>query len=470
MRLLINQTFFEPDISPGIVLLDFLRESGHKGVKEGCREGDCGACTVLVGELSRKGLLYKTAASCLLPVGDCHGKHVVTIEGLNGDDLSPVQRAIVDEGATQCGFCTPAIVVALTGFLLTSRTFSLEDAISAVEGNICRCTGYVSIRRACENLITKINIPKNKNADRLQLLVQSGLLPDYFLTIADQLRTIEPLVSEDNGDSPSIKVAGGTDLFVQNPDVLRNRPLEFLSANADLRGIRKEETVLVLGGAVTIEELKTDSLFQETFPGMHKALDLVSSTLIRNRATVAGNIVNASPIGDITIMLLALDASLQINGPDGVRQIALDAFYQGYKKFDLRDDEIITAIRIQLPLPGSRFNFEKVSRREHLDIASVNTAMRIIESGGTIKQARISAGGVAPVPLFLSKCSEYLTNQPVAVTTLKQCLKMADKEISPIDDVRGAAHYKHSLLKRLLIAHFVMLFPEMKEDLSREFS
>ncbi|MBU0967774.1 MAG: FAD binding domain-containing protein [Proteobacteria bacterium] len=462
IRFILNRDLISTTTAPGTTLLDLLRrERNLKGTKEGCREGDCGACTVLVGSRSPDGVQYRSAASCLLPVGDLDGKHLVTIEGLNGDGLSPVQQAIVDEGATQCGFCTPGIVVALTGFLLTSTSLAMEDALAAVEGNICRCTGYTSILRAIERLVASIDTILADPLNRIHTLVEASILPAYFLDMASRLDNIATNESPKTAHETPVPVAGGTDLFVQQADRLQNHALYFLSKDLRLHGIRIEKDTIIIGATTTVEELKGDTRLRERLPAWERALGLVSSTLIRNRATLAGNIINASPIGDLTILLLALNARLTIRGPSGVRCVSLDAFYRGYKQFDLNEGELVTEIRFPCPPLGNRFNFEKVSRREHLDIASVNTAMLVEEVDGYITKARLSAGGVAPSPLFLTRSSAYLSGKPVSIETVMELTQLVDAEIAPIDDVRGTAHYKRSLLRRLVIAHFVECFPRL---------
>ncbi len=457
-----NRTPVNTSASPGTVLLDFLRDELQlKGTKEGCREGDCGACTVLVGRLTDEGMAYHTAASCLLPIGALHGRHIVTIEGLTENDLSAIQQAIVDEGATQCGFCTPGIVVALAGFLLNSTSLSVDDGYAAVEGNICRCTGYASIRRAIVHLVDVIPTFSSDLSNRVTHLVDAKLLPAYFTDIAAKLKALPPATSDSTPSVGATRVAGGTDLFVQRAESLLETPLHFLDT-PDLRGIRREANRLVIGGGTTVEELLHAEVLLETFPGWKRSLRLVSSTLIRNRATPAGNIVNASPIGDLTIMLLALDAELTIHGPDGVRQVALSAFYHGYKSFDLADEEWITTIAAPIPPDGARYNFEKVSRREHLDIASVNSAMQLVLDEDRIADARLSAGGVGPVPLFLRESSDYLRGKPLTDETVSGLLKVVDAEIAPISDVRGSEVYKRRLLRRLVIAHFTELCPDLE--------
>lgn len=176
----------------GMVVLDFLRDHQRlTGTKPGCREGDCGACMILLGEWDGKTMHYKPVNSCLLPLGDVAGMHVVTIEGLtegfSKDTLNPVQQAIVDEGATQCGYCTPGIVVALTGFFLNTPQLDKQEAIDAISGNICRCTGYMSIKRAAGLLCKKFTLPDGK-MDRIRLLVEWRILPEYFLHISEKLK------------------------------------------------------------------------------------------------------------------------------------------------------------------------------------------------------------------------------------------------------------------------------------------
>jgi xanthine dehydrogenase small subunit len=445
----------------GEVVLDFLRnEMGLHGTKEGCREGDCGACTVLVGEPVAAGMLYKTAASCLLPLGSLHAKHLVTIEGLTAPaGLSIIQKALTDEGATQCGFCTPGIVVALTGFLLTSRNFSKEDAIAAIEGNICRCTGYISIRRAAQRLLEELNFNLDDNLTlRHRKLTEAGILPDIFRDIRQRLEQIPP--RRDIPDGKAVTVAGGTDLFVQQADKLCTSELNFISRSDKTDAIyNNEDGAGVIDACATVEELRASELFSAAIPQWQNTLQLMSSTMIRNRATVAGNLVNASPIADLAIILLALNASLSIKSPDGTRSLPLDRFYSGYKQFDLHDDETIEKITVPPFDDSFCFNFEKVSRRQHLDIASVNSAAAFYSESGVIVRARISAGGVGPIPMLLEKTSEFLAGQKISRQTIISAMDIAMDEIAPIPDVRGSAAYKRRLLARLIAAHFIVCFP-----------
>ncbi len=462
--LILNGEPVTTDMAPGEVALDFLRrERGLKGTKEGCREGDCGACTVLLGERTASGMRYRAVASCLLPVGELHGRHLVTIEGLTGETLSAVQRAIVEEGATQCGFCTPGIVVALTGFLLTSPSLVEENALEAIDGNICRCTGYTSIRRAVARLVDALDFEPGAMENRHEELAEAGLLPPFFRGIAGRLAAMEDAAS---GGEPArgIPVAGGTDLFVQEPERLKNETLRFLSRDPRGEAVFEENGWIVMDATCTMEEIRNSPVLDTLFPSWKQMLGLHSSTLIRNRATPAGNIANASPIGDMSIILLALGARVEIGSGGSARTVALDRFFKGYKEIDLGPDEIITRILFPKPPEGSRFNFEKVSRREYLDIASVNTAFSCTVGNDVIRAARLSAGGVAPVPLFLAETSAWLAGRPLSAETALGAAERAAAEVTPISDVRGSAHYKRRLLRRLVAAHFVTCFPELSPE------
>ena len=410
-------------------------------------------------------------ASCLLPLGELDGNHVVTVEGLNSSmsALTPVQQALVEEGASQCGFCTPGIVMSLTGFCLSSRHLDYQDAVDALDGNICRCTGYVSIQRAAQKLcdLYAPQLSNKENKNRIKQLVQWKILPDYFLKIPPKLADLEkskPEVPSHLTPKTGILVAGATDLYVQRPDELQDKDLEFVSQRSALTGIHKKGNWLFIGAGTTVEEMKHDPVIYECFPHINAYLNLVSSTIMRNRATLAGNIVNASPIGDLTIILLALAADLCLVKGNKRRELPLKEFFKGYKKLDLKKGEIIETIEVPIPYPGceSHFHFEKVSRRKYLDIASCNSAIALEMDGDIIHEIHLSAGGVAPIPLYLTGTCTWLRGKEVSTQHLRGAIEILEQEISPISDVRGSASYKTQLLKNLILAHFITLFPEKK--------
>lgn len=462
IRFILNDTELSTNLLPGIVVLDFLREHLRlTGTKEGCREGDCGACLVLLGEPQGETVRYKPVNSCLLPLGEIAGKHVVTIEGLNREGLNPIQQAIVDEGATQCGYCTPGIVVALTGFLLNHPKLDEYAGLTALDGNICRCTGYMSIKRAIALLCDKFR-SLTEERDRVRALVERHVLPDFFLHIPDRLRKIQPLQpAVPMETSPSkVVIAGGTDLFVQKPEELKRADFLFLSHREDLRGICIKRDKVCIGVATTFEEMKSSPVLRKLFPRIGDHLDLVASTPIRHRATVGGNIVNASPIGDLTIFFLGLDATIMVSNGPSYRELPLREFFQAYKQLRKRKSDLVKWISFPLPEENALFNFEKVSKRTHLDIASVNSAIQIRVEDRVIRRVHLSAGGVAPIPLYLSRTADYLVGKEVNAHWVREAASVAQEEISPISDVRGTADYRRLLLRRLIFAHFVTLFPE----------
>jgi len=462
---IINDKEVSLDLRDGKATLKTVRENLHlRGTKEGCGEGDCGACMVLLGEsIGENTLRYKAINSCLLPTGELDGKHIVTIEGLNQKELSLIQKTFADEFASQCGFCTPGFIIAFTAFLFNTPDLNKDEAIQAVSGNICRCTGYASIKRAIFSLLKKLKAADFKKAKpgsaaRTKLLIKTNILPPYFSGIHEKIKLIQPVASLALS-SKKIIAGGGTDIAVQKRETLEDENFLFISQRKDLREIYVDEGKCFIGGAVTFEELRNSEIMAKIFPEGKKIFQLTASLPIRNRATMAGNIVNASPIGDMTIFLLALDTVLILNDGTNKREVPLRQFYKGYKDIDKKDNEILEWIRFDIPGKNAHLHFEKVSKRKYLDIASVNTAICITIKRNTIEKVGISAGGVWAFPLYLSQTCESLTGKKIEKAVMEEALKIADSEIAPISDMRGSEKYKRLLLRQLLSAHFIKLFP-----------
>ncbi len=439
----------------GYSLLDFIRyDMGLTGTRTGCREGDCGACIVLVGTFDGDRVSYSSAVSCLMPLVNAHGRHIVTVEGINTGTISTVQRAIVETSATQCGFCTPGIVMSLTAESLKARPTTLETAIASVSGNICRCTGYKSIEKAAAAIAA--TLAGKPLSDPVSWLVDRGELPAYFLSIAERLVKIPPLPPETAG---ARGIGGGTDLMVQKADLLAETATVTFLGRKELRGITAESGRCVIGAAVTVSELNRSEMLMRHLPDLASAVQLIASEPVRNMATVGGNIVNASPIGDISVMLLALNADVMLTDGRQERTVSLKDLFLAYKKLDMREGEYIQSIAFNCSNDPPLFSFEKVSRRTHLDIASVNSAISLRMEGDTISECHLSAGGVSPVPLYLTGSAAFLTGRKVNAETLMQANKVIQEEISPISDVRGSKEYKRLLLRQLFLAHFLKLFP-----------
>ena len=449
MEFILNNQLIKTDKAAGSTILDFVRY--HKrltGTKIGCREGDCGACTVLVGAFENDKLVYRTKTSCLMPLTNAQGKHIVTVEGINQNELTPVQQAMIDCNGSQCGFCTIGFVMSLTGFTMNQQCNTYKDAIKSIDGNICRCTGYKSIEKAATILVENMQSKPNENV--LEWLVEQQYLPNYFIGIEQRLKEIQSHQKIDKTNA--LLIGGATDLNVQKHHTVKKATVQNLYDDPSLKKIHRVGNEIYLGASVTVTQFEESNIIQSIFPNIKEHIKLVSSTPIRNMATIAGNLVNASPIGDMTVFFLALDASIILNSQ---RIIKLNNFYKGYKQLDKSSDEIIEQIVFSIPTSTSFFNFEKVCKRTHLDIASVNAACLInVDENNSIKQIHLSAGGVFAYPKYLSNTCNFLLNKKLSDSVLQEAVEVMLLEVAPISDARGTAAYKSLLLRQLFLAHF----------------
>jgi len=456
IRFILNNKTITTSEHSGMTLLDFARYKQRlTGTKIGCREGDCAACTVLVGTLKNNRLEYQSITSCISPLGNAHGKHIVTVEGTNlNNKLTTAQEAMKAYYATQCGFCTPGFVVSLTGFALSNSEKNYSNALDAISGNICRCTGYKAIEKAAHQVVEKLEqVEKNS----FNWLIENEFIPEYFKDIPKRLKELE---AKDRNQPKGKYVSGGTDLYVQQADHLADNSVHLIAEKDYLKGIEIGNGICTIGTNSTVSDLWNHSEFNTYFPNLKKHLKLVSSEQIRNMASLGGNFVNASPIGDMTIFFLALNSDIVITTEDGKdRNLPLKDFYQAYKTFDLKDRELLKEIRFKLPLKNTYFNFEKVCKRTHLDIASVNSAASISVDDNMISEAHIAIGGVAAIPKYLHETSAFLRGKSLTSETILEASEILQNEISPISDVRGSSDYKRLLGRQLFFAHFTELFP-----------
>ncbi|MEO7539335.1 MAG: 2Fe-2S iron-sulfur cluster-binding protein [Pyrinomonadaceae bacterium] len=507
LKFILNNEAISTEQPLGTTVLDFVRyHKNLKGTKIGCREGDCGACTVLVGELTDGEVNYRTMTSCLMPLANASVKHIVTVEGINPSKrgLTPVQQAMVDASGTQCGFCTVGFVMSLTGFCVDKSPKTSEMAVSAIDGNICRCTGYKSIERAAVSICETVANGSETLAlaGGLNTAIELAVVPRYFKDIAQRLYNLSCSNDTDTQTSDHQLtqalltrpyVSGGTDVYVQRPEAMADSEAAHLFYQDDLRGVRDIGEYIEMGASTTVTDLLVSPIMRSIFPDLYKHLKLISSTPIRNMATLAGNFVNASPIGDMTVWFLSLDAEIDLTGTQaplpatpqsGVEQrrtIPLRDLYLGYKQLSKSENEYISAIRFRKPTGDFHFNFEKVCKRTYLDIATVNTAISLtvkstlaedwvppalresavdepLKVDYTIIDAHVAAGGVAPVPLYLDQTSEYLRGKQITSETIAGATAIMQSEIAPISDVRGTEAYKRLLLRQLFTAHFVEMF------------
>lgn len=476
---LLNRDVVQAAVRANQTALDFLREDrALTGAKEACNEGDCGACLIAVGDFDGTRQRYRAMNSCLLPAARLHGKHVVTVEGLaESGTLHPVQQALLDHHGVQCGFCTSGFVMALFCLFFESPTPTREEILGALDGSLCRCTGYASILRAAEALAERC---------RDDDLVSGALCPAYFASATETLRALRKAtpvpqadllseryhtprtrdeyfsLMETIGDAPVTLLGGGTDVMVPM-NLGRSAPervvdISFLN---DLSRIEANDAAVMIGARVTLTQLLENEIIRERFPALIEATEQMCSTPIRNAATLAGNLHTASPIADALPPLLVYDARVVLESKSGTRRLPVRDFILGYRKTALERGELIAAIEI--PFSDYRASFEKTGKRKTLDIASVNSALAIRVADGRITEARLAYGGVAPMPLIAKRAEESLRGKLLTPDTVRAAARIAAEEVTPIDDVRGSAEFRRQLTENHLIKHFVKLFPSLFE-------
>ncbi len=455
IKFLLNNELIETAAPSGMAMLDFIRKNRQlKGAKLVCKEGECGACTVMVGNLINNRVHYQSMTSCIMPLVNANGKHIVTVEGFNMEKLSPVQQAMVDAYGSQCGFCTPGFVVSLSGHLLSNKKMTKEGIIESIDGNICRCTGYKSIERATQKIVEKLET----EFDNISIdgLIKKGYIPDYFKNIAARLNEIQPVSKKiKNG----VKLGGGSDLYVQRPYEMYEQESVAVYDQSELNQINIENGICTFGASLTMGDLYRSTLFKKALPDSEYIFKLLSSTQIRNMATIGGNLANASPIGDFTVLLLGLNADIILNDNGHKRKLPLKEFYKGYKIMDLQEGEYLEQIQFEIP-KTNEYHFEKISQRKYLDIASVNFASSIkMGKNNIIRSIHLAAGGVGPIPMYLHKTVSFLKGKNLSEEVIDQAIEFLYSEISPISDARGSAAYKRLLARQLFLAQFLKINP-----------
>ena len=437
----------EDSAPPSMTVLDWLRARAHlTGTKEGCSEGDCGACTIVLGRQGNGAVRYEAVNSCLMMLPQIDGCAVLTVEGLAAADdaLHPVQQALVDAHATQCGFCTPGFVMAMFAFHHGGEP--ADDAVihEAVAGNLCRCTGYRSIVEACRRVAhgpaDRFAAAAPAIADALTALpactdyrhgTQTFLMP----------RSLDALFAAMAQYPDAILLAGGTDLGLRVSKDREVLPAVIaLGAVEELRRIATGADAIELGGAVTYTEALPH--FDRHFPSFGALMRRIGSRQIRNLGTIAGNLATASPIGDTIPCLIALDATVTIASRDGTRVLPVEAFITGYRKTALAAGEVIAAIRIPLLAPGRDFAVYKVSKRFDQDISTVIAAFVLERHGSKVRQLRAAYGGMAARAMRATSVEAALAGRPWAPAWLADIDTLLARDFTPIDDHRGGAAYR----------------------------
>ena len=472
-----------------MTLSDYLRyERSLTGTKVVCAEGDCGACTVLlasVHEIEKSAWIFKSVNSCIMPVLALDGCHLVTVEGLkNGTEIHPVQKSMVENFGSQCGFCTPGFVCAMTALvedsILDKKEITEKRAKNYLTGNLCRCTGYTPILKAATSVDLKNTTTLQKrfsDSKQIQELKKSVKVPVEIVT--PEMKLFLPATLDQalklKQKYPEIKiVAGATDLGVAvNKGRSSYQYLMSLQNISTLWQIQKRRNKLVIPARVTLATLQkqltennqdknstgklalkakpTGSAAPNSLSEFDGILNIFASMQIKNSGTLVGNVVNASPIADSIPFLIVSDAEIEVQSLKGTRMIPADEFYLGYKKLNLKPNEIVTAIHLPIHADDQLSKLYKVSLRKDLDISAVTMAARFKLKNNKIQEARLAFGGVGPVVLRLKEVEKKCVGQDLQKTLLQEISKTVGQWVTPISDVRGSKEYRLQLCQNLLL-------------------
>ncbi|HLX29990.1 MAG TPA: xanthine dehydrogenase small subunit [Casimicrobiaceae bacterium] len=460
------------DVALQTTLLDYLRDERRlTGTKEGCAEGDCGACTVVLGEAAGDALAWKPVNACIRLLPSVDGKAVFTVESLRSEsgELHPVQQALVECHGSQCGFCTPGFAMSLFGLYKNAHAPSRTVIDDALSGNLCRCTGYRPIVDAARRMYplpspggwrgrgVADDGSRSISEDEEQLAAQLSMLArDRTFEFGHKdsrwsaPRTIHAL-TRTCAERPHARViAGMTDVALWVTKELRDLDdVIYIGDVGELAAIRETPADIEIGSAVTL----TDAMraLDAHWPELHEAWQRFASVPIRNSATLAGNIANGSPIGDSMPALIALDARVALRGANGEREVALDAFYPDYRQTALTPGEFIACVRIPKRRDDVALRAYKISKRYDQDISAVFACFALALEGGRVQDARIGCGGVAATPVRARKTEAQLVGAKWDRATAERAAQALRDEFSPIDDMRASAEYRRAVLGNLML-------------------
>jgi len=448
--------------SPSLTILEWLRTTNdNKGTKEGCATGDCGACTLLIGEevintQGDKSWRYKTLNSCLMLLGNAHGKHIITVESVTiakhpkVEDLHPVQRALVECHGSQCGFCTPGIVMSLLGLYLNHESYPGKTAaIHALGGNLCRCTGYNPILKAAEKAFEYERIEEPWSAMAIKFKAellsceQNNVLPyleeskcKFYLP-----QTARQLVELTSKYPEAYIVAGGTDFAIElSQNLLKPKVVISVSQALELTQYIAKDGEFEIGAAAPYSEFV--DVLCETYPEAKELFERLGSTQVRNTGTLGGSLGNASPIGDPAPLLIALNATIDILSLEGTRKVKVEDFFTGYRQTVLKAGEIISKVSIPKRSESLKLACHKVSKRFEDDISTVCLVLAVEHANNVITSARCALGGMAAIPARAPKMEIQLIGGRLDTETFIKAGVVVDKDFSPMSDVRASANYR----------------------------
>lgn len=448
------------ELRPTTTVLNYLRSlPTHKGVKEGCAEGDCGACTVVLGERNSDGTMkYRAVDSCLVFLPMIHGKQLLTVENLKNErgELHPVQQAMVETGGSQCGYCTPGFIMSLFSLYKRTGNPTRDDIDDALTGNLCRCTGYRPIIEAaatsCVNHgkdhLTNLE-PQTSNLLRSipneSLRIQTP--HQLYLRPASLGEAITLLHQHPN----AVVIQGATDvaLRVTKKNELLKEILD-LSGIEELKTFSEKANEVTIGSGLPLQELMPK--IQKTFPALYTMLTVFGSQQIRNLATLGGNLGTASPIGDTLPVLFAYKARVVLEGINGRREVPIEQFIVGYRKTVRKPDELITAVILPKITNETIVWSHKISKRKDLDISTVSAGFRLERNGnGEVKEIVLAYGGMAERTKRATHAEQFLLGKQWNRESVEQAMPLIAKEFTPISDARSSAEFRKVAAKNLLL-------------------
>ena len=448
-------------VDPNTTVLNWLRAGGLTGTKEGCAEGDCGACTIAVGEEAGGRLRYRALNACIQFLPTLDGKELVTVEDLRGADgaLHPVQRAMVEHHGSQCGFCTPGFVMSLFALYHEEGKPDRARINDALAGNLCRCTGYRPIVDAGLAIRNGTRNDKFARAEKETLALLRSIRREKGLAYAAAGRRFYAPATEDElaevlAREPSARIlAGGTDLALEVTKLHRDLDaLVYAGGAAGLAAVGESAGHIEIGAAAPYSDAM--AAIAAVYPDFGEVLRRLGSEQIRNAGTLGGNIANASPIGDTPPLLLALGASVMLRKGETRREVALDDFFLAYRRTALAPGEFIAGVRIPKPRAGLRFGAYKISKRFDQDISAVCGAFAVEIEAGVVRAARVAFGGMAATPKRAAGCEAAMTGGRWSEAVIGAAAAALERDFAPISDMRASARYRTAVARNLLWRFF----------------
>ncbi|HPE99524.1 MAG TPA: xanthine dehydrogenase small subunit [Bacteroidales bacterium] len=464
---LIRIDFAADNIKPSTTVLNWLRKDmHHTEVKEGCAEGDCGACTVVIAtpDATGKALEYKAVNSCLLFLPAIDGKLLITSRGLStetiySDELHPVQQAVVHEHATQCGFCTPGFVMSLFAQYHNPAPADDNEINNALAGNLCRCTGYDSIRKAAKAVMQNRHPDAFDKEEKILIEKLNSITPysQFEIQIQQQLYirpiSLEQTLTVRKNHPEAIVVNGSSDIALQQSKHFKHIPAILdISGINELKTFEITENKLKIGAGLSLENIRIAT--KNVFPAFNDILSVFASRQIRQVATLGGNIGSASPIGDTTPLLMACNADLKLVSEINSRIIPLRNFIVSYRKTILEADELIAEIHLPLPKENEIVKMYKVSKRNDMDISTVSAAFNLTLDNGVVTAVSIYYGGMAAMTIPATEAESFLTGKKWNASTIHEAMNIVKKSFTPLSDARSGAEFRNIAAANLLLQFY----------------